>query len=98
MDDYLIFAQEKRLVDKLIQELQSNFTLTKEDEVSSYLGVKLEVDNDSGKVSMSLQPFLVDKIIQQHGDAVKDANSNDAPSIFKRFYIRIVMGQQESKA
>ena len=82
VDDCLIFAQNKALADKLIQDLQRKFTLTKEEDVSAYLGVQMSINQDTGTVSVT-QPFLISHIIEALGDAVRDANIKDTPAVFK---------------
>ena len=82
VDDCLIFADEKSQADELIINLQQQFTLTEEEDVSAYLGVKLEIDDKTGTVTMS-QPFLIEKIIGALGDAVTEANVKDSPAVFK---------------
>ena len=84
VDDCLIFAREKHLADKLIKDLQRQFTLSEEDDVSAYLGVKMEIDKDNNTVTMS-QPFLIDRIINLLGDAVKESNVKDSPAVYKEY-------------
>jgi hypothetical protein len=62
--------------------LQTKFTLSEEDDVSAYLGVKMELDEETGIVSMK-QPFLIQRIIDLLGDAVKEANIKDTPAVYK---------------
>ena len=87
VDDCLIFAEEKCLADKLIVNLKKKFILSEEDDVSAYLGVKMKLDKESGKVTMS-QPFLTERIIELLGDSVKDADVKDTPEYTKRFCIK----------
>ena len=82
MDDCLIFADQKEYADALVNQLHSKFILTEEEGVSAYLGVQLNIDDKTGKVTMS-QPFLIEKIISALGNAVSDANVKDSPALFK---------------
>ena len=63
VDDCLIFSQEKELADKFKLDLKRQFTLSEEGEVSAYLGVKMELEDETGQVTMS-QPFLIERIIE----------------------------------
>ena len=81
--DCLIFAKDKALADDLIINLRKKtFTLSEEEEVSAYLGVKMKIDKEANTVSMS-QPFLINRIIELLGDAVKDANVKSTPAVNK---------------
>jgi hypothetical protein len=82
VDDCLIFAKDKALADDLIINLRKTFTLSEEEDVSAYLGVKMKIDKEANTVSMS-QPFLIDRIIELLGDAVKDANVKNTPAVNK---------------
>lgn len=82
VDDCLIFAKNKELADDLIKELQGKFTLTEEEEVAAYLGCKLEIDDASDEIRLS-QPFLIERIITLLGDAVKECNVKDTPTVYK---------------
>ena len=66
----------------LIINLRKTFTLSEEEDVSAYLGVKMKIDKEANTVSMS-QPFLIDRIIELRGDAVKDANVKNTPAVNK---------------
>lgn len=74
----MIFSDEKSYSDALILSLQEKFTLTKEEDVSTYLGVQLDIS----QVTMS-QSFLIEKFINSLGDAIYDANVKDNPAVFK---------------
>jgi hypothetical protein len=63
-------------------KLKENLTLSEEDDVSAYLGVKMKIDKDNNTVSMT-QPFLIDRIIELLGNAVKDANTKATPAVYK---------------
>jgi hypothetical protein len=82
VDDCLIFTKDKALADELILQLHENFTLSEEEDVSAYLGVKMNIDKEKNTVSMT-QPFLIDRIIELLGDAVKDANVKSTPAVYK---------------
>ena len=82
VDDCLIFSREKEYVDALILALKKQCTLSEEGEVSAYLGVKMELNEETGKVTMS-QPFLIQRIIELLGDAISEANIKDTPAVYK---------------
>ena len=82
VDDCLIFAKDKATADQLLTDLRTKFTLTEEDDVSSYLGVKMRLDDENDVVEMT-QPFLIDKIIESLGDAITDANTKPTPAVYK---------------
>jgi len=82
VDDCLIFAKSKELADELITELQSKFSLTEEDDVSAYLGVQVKIDTENDTISLT-QPYLIQRIIDALGTAVKDANIKSTPSVYK---------------
>jgi hypothetical protein len=82
VDDCLIFAKNKDLADELLKELQSTFTLTEEDEVAAYLGCQLTMDPTSNTVTIA-QPYLIQRIIDLLGDAVRDCNIKDTPTVYK---------------
>jgi hypothetical protein len=84
VDDCLIFMKKKDLADTLIKDLQRQFTLTVEEDISAYLGIQMKWDKDNGEVTMS-QPFLIKRILDLFGDAVKDANIKDTPAVYKEF-------------
>jgi hypothetical protein len=97
VDDCLIFAQKKSLADELILNLKEKFTLSEEDDVSAYLGVKMKLDEESGKVTMS-QPFLTDRIIELLGDSVKDANVKDTPAVYKEILHKDELGPERKQS
>ena len=84
VDDCLIFSETKGLADEIIKDLRQTFTLTEEDDVSAYLGVETNMDDEKGEVTMT-QPFLIDRIIDLLGDAVKDANIKATPAVYKEY-------------
>ena len=82
VDDCLIFAKSKADADKLIQDLQSQFTLTEEEDVSAYLGVQMEIDKDENTVTMS-QPYLIERIIKLLDSSITEANVKNTPAVYK---------------
>lgn len=82
VDDCLIFAKSKEHADKLIQDLQKQFTLTEEEDVSVYLGVLMEFDKESNTITMS-QPYLIKRIIDLLGTAISEANVKNTPAVYK---------------
>jgi hypothetical protein len=87
VDDCLIFAKNQELAQDLIQGLQKTFVLTEEDDVSAYLGVQLKMDEATDTVTLS-QPYLIERIIQELGLAVTDANVKDTPAVYKEILHR----------
>ena len=66
VDDCLIFSKEKPMADNLIKQLEIDFTLTDEGDVSTYLGVQVSLDEKTNTIDLK-QPFLIERII----DAIK---------------------------
>ena len=96
VDNCLIFSQNKDIADKFILDLKQQFTLSEEGEVSAYLGVKMKLDETTGKVSMS-QPFLIERIIKLLGDGVNEANSKDTPAVYKEILHKDEFGPQRKQ-
>ena len=71
--------------------------MSEEEDVSAYLGVKMELNEDNGKVSMS-QPFLTDRIIDLLGDAVKEANVKDTPAVYKEILHKDELGPERKQS
>ena len=89
VDDCLVFAECKAIADALISDLLETYSLTDEGElgvegetVSSYLGVKVVYDEQNGAISLT-QPFLIERILELLGNAVKDANVKHTPAEYK---------------
>jgi hypothetical protein len=82
VDDCLIFSKNKQIADDLIKGLDTKFSLTEEEDVSAYLGVKMEIDKDKNTVTMS-QPYLIERIINLLGDAISQANVKNTPAVYK---------------
>ena len=97
VNDCLIFAKEKNLADKLIKDLQKNFTLTEEGDVSAYLGVQMSIDQENGEITMT-QPFLIERIIELLGDAVKEANVKETPSVYKEILHKDEIGPNRKQS
>jgi hypothetical protein len=91
VDDCLIFTKEKELADSLIKELQKQFSLSEEGEVSAYLGVKMDLNEETGQVTMS-QPFLIQRIIELLGTAISEANIKDTPAVYKEILHKDELG------
>ena len=47
VDNCLIFAKQKQLANQLIADLNRNFSITEEDDISAFLGVQVEIDKDT---------------------------------------------------
>ena len=97
VDDCLIFTDDKSHSDSLVEALQAKFVLTEEEDVSSYLGLQLDIDAETGKVTMS-QPFLIDKIIASLGDAVTEANTKDSPAVYKEILHKDTDGPERKQS
>jgi hypothetical protein len=96
VDDCLIFARKKELADKVIEELKGKFTLTEDEDVSAYLGILMKIDEENETVEMT-QPFLIQRIIDLLGDAVKDANIKDTPSVYKEILTKDEHGPERKQ-
>ena len=82
VDDCLIFGRNKDLVDEVIKKLHDKFSLTEEGDVSAYLGVQVNIDPVSDNISLT-QPYLIQRIIDEMGDAITEANVKGTPSVYK---------------
>lgn len=92
VDDCLIFSKDSSMADDMIKGLHDKgYILTDEGEfgeensenVSSYLGVQVSCDKEAGTIELK-QPFLIQRIIEALGDAVRDANIKKTPAEFKK--------------
>ena len=97
VDDCLIFARKKEYADNLILALKQQFTLSEEGEVSAYLGVKMELNEGTGQVTMS-QPFLIQRIIELLGDAISEANIKDTPAVYKEILHKDELGPHRKQS
>ena len=89
VDDCLIFSDKKETADALINDLLDSYELTDEGQlgiegetVSSYLGVKVTYDEDSGQISLT-QPFLIERILELLNSSVQEANIKRTPAEFR---------------
>ena len=64
-----------------------NFEITDEGSVSAYLGVNVNKINDN--TYTLTQPYLIQRIKEALGDAIKDANTKPTPAIHKHYFQRI---------
>jgi len=87
VDDCLIFAKDKSSADQIIEALRRSFTLTEEEDVSAYLGVEVNIDEDTDTVSLT-QPYLIKRIIDAMGASVVDANIKSTPAVYKEILFR----------
>ena len=85
VDDCLIFTKNQKLALELIEGLQKIFVLTEEDDVSAYLGVQLKINESTSRMrGVTLaQLYLIERVIQELGSAIKDANVKDTPAVYK---------------
>ena len=97
VDDCLIFARKKEMADEVINALRNKFTLTEDEDVSAYLGILMKLDEENDTVEMS-QPFLIQRIIDLLGDAVKDANIKDTPTVYKEILTKDDEGPDRKQA
>ena len=82
VDDCLIFAKDKLCADQLIVDLKRSFTLTKEEDVSAYLGVEVKINEEDDTISL-IQPYLIQRILDAMGSSVVDANVKPTPAVYK---------------
>ena len=82
VDDCLFFARNATNIDIILEKLKNyNFVFTVEKSVEAFLGVQVDVDEETGVVKMS-QPGLIDKIVKTVGlsnCAPKATPANVAP-------------------
>jgi hypothetical protein len=97
VDDCLIFSREKEFADNLIIALKRKFTLSEEGDVSAYLGVKMDLNIETGQVTMS-QPFLIQRIIELLGDAISEANIKDTPAVYKEILHKDELGPHRKQS
>ena len=76
--------------------MQSQFTLTEEEDVSAYLGIQMKWDEEKGEVTMS-QPFLIQRILDLLGDAVTDANTKSTPAVYKEILSKDTDGPERKQ-
>ena len=78
VDDTLFFAKDDSIIDDHIRQLQNlNFDLTIEGDIESFLGVKVEKDDKSIKMS---QPALTQTILDTLG-LQDDSKCHDTPAV-----------------
>ena len=78
VDDCLFFAPDDSKFEEMLEKLRGeNLTLEREDDVAGFLGVKLNVSQESGTVEL-LQSGLIDRIITAMG--LENANSISTPA------------------
>ena len=63
-------------------DLNKKFTLTEEEDVSAYLGVQVTMEDKEDTISLT-QPYLIQRIVDALGPAVKDANVKTTPAVYK---------------
>ncbi|MGH7955334.1 MAG: reverse transcriptase domain-containing protein, partial [Gloeomargaritales cyanobacterium] len=77
VDDCLFFAKKESDIHGMIKDLRKEFDLVVEDDVSTYLGIKIKTTSD-GKIEMS-QPFLTQRILEATG--MTKCNSKATPAL-----------------
>lgn len=75
VDDLVMISKHKKILDDIVAELRSEFTITDEGTLSTYLGIVVERQGDQFKLS---QPELTRKVIQAVG--LTDAKPNARPA------------------
>ncbi|MGH7954829.1 MAG: reverse transcriptase domain-containing protein, partial [Gloeomargaritales cyanobacterium] len=65
VDDCLFFARKESDIHSMIKDLRAEFDLVVEDDVSTYLGIKIKSLED-GRIEMS-QPYLIERILDATG-------------------------------
>ena len=80
VDDNIVWSLDESIIDTTISDLKSlNFDLTDEGDVDSFLGVKIDTD-ENGTITMS-QPTLTDTIIKSLG-LDKQSTQHQNPAVF----------------
>ncbi|MGH7954661.1 MAG: reverse transcriptase domain-containing protein, partial [Gloeomargaritales cyanobacterium] len=77
VDDCLFFARDETNIQRMIKDLRQEFDLVVEDDVSTYLGIKIKAASD-GRIEMT-QPYLIERILEATG--MKDCNSKATPAL-----------------
>ena len=95
VDDCLIFAKNEAIASTFIKEMQQQFVLTEEEDVSAYLGVQMDINESDDTITMT-RPFLIERIISSLGSAIADANTKDTPAVYKERYIKTNKVQTEN--
>ena len=97
VDDCLIFGKNKEVADKVIHDLHKKFTLTEEGDVSSYLGVMVDINQEDDSISLT-QPYLIDRIIEELGEAISEANVKNTPSVYKEILHKDTDGPERKQS
>ena len=97
VDDCLIFGKSKEVADKVIQDLHNKFTLTEEGDVSAYLGVVVDINQEDDSISLT-QPYLIDRIIAELGGAISEANVKSTPSVYKEILHKDTDGPERKQS
>ena len=72
-----------------------DFEITDEGLVSSYLGVEVKkLDNDTYSL---IQPYLIQRIIDSLGDAVRDANTKLTPAVNRQILSKDLNGSERKQ-
>ena len=87
VDDCLLFVKDKSEAKKIMNHLKDlNFEITDEGSVSAYLGVDVKkIDDDTYTLT---QPYLIQRIIEALGDAIKDANTKETAQFINRYFLK----------
>jgi hypothetical protein len=62
VDDVIAISNDVAVMDKLVKNLQKNYTLEDEGSLTKYLGVDMKINND-GTMELK-QPFLIERILK----------------------------------
>lgn len=83
VDDVVMIGKDTRELDKIIDELRQEFTITDEGTLSQYLGINIgrKVDKDGEHFELT-QPELTQKIIKAVGLTGCKSNSTPATQVF----------------
>jgi hypothetical protein len=79
VDDCLFFSRDSKLIDNMIVSLKEDFDLEPEDDVSAFLGIKIN-ELDDGQIELS-QPALIERILE--ATDMKDCNTKGTPASTK---------------
>ena len=77
VDDCLFFARDQMKIDEMIQDLQKDFALEPEKDVSAFLGIEIH-NHDDGRIELR-QPGLIQRILAFTG--MEDCHGKLTPAL-----------------
>ena len=66
VDNILCFARDKKMLDQVVKDMETDFKITDEGEVTKYLGVDINRKSDD---EIERQPYLIERVFE---DMVKE--------------------------